>query len=806
MNKFLSISLLALLLININTIFAQPQQKIELKGVEIKGNTLTNSDVIIFTSGLKKGNVLKAGDFSRGVQQLWKSGLFNDIQIYVNDETEDGISITIEVDEAPVLGEIIIIGDKKVSKKKIEEAIGLRTGQRIPEFQIEAGKSKILDLYSEEGFLLAIIDVSIEEIKGDTSVANQKRNENIRNLKFNIKEGHRVKIDDINFVGNENISDLRLRRTLKETKQQRWYFFWRSSFDENKFQDDKEKLKAFYQKRGYRDAMTVADSISYSSDKKKMNIWLTLNEGPKYYYRNFSWDGNELYTDEQLNSALGISNGDAYNEEDLQKGLYERAQSLYMDKGYIYSNLIPEITPVGIDSIDVHIFVIENQKVYVRNINISGNTRTRENVIRRELKLYPGDVFSRQKLIRSQREVWILNYFGNVVPDVIPVNDEKVDLEITVEEKSSERANLNVGYTKEYGMTGGGGIEFMNFRGKGQRFLLSASTGLSGGSSYNYYAGDQSKYHSFSLSFTDPMIKDTPNLVGGSLFYSFRGASTQYYYPLDLTVMGGSLMWGRRFRWPDDFFRGQWGFQVTKKVYNGTPEDLDLYTGGLEHSVGVNVSQTITRDSRDRPEFTTSGSRMIWNTTISGGILGGNEDFYKQILDLEWYSPLVSKFVLVNSFKMGVIEKIATKEDETSIIPYDERFIMGGNGIPYGNMLRGYDDNAIGPISTSGSPIGGNSILRFTTELRFPLSENPVIYALAFAEMGNVWANKDMIEPFYLTRTGPLNLKRAAGVGIRFFMPMIGMLGFDIGYGFDDITGSGEPQGWKTTITFGQQF
>ncbi|MCJ7800845.1 MAG: BamA/TamA family outer membrane protein, partial [Candidatus Marinimicrobia bacterium] len=482
-------------------------------------------------------------------------------------------------------------------------------------------------------------------------------------------------------------------------------------------------------------------------------------------------------------------------------------QSLYMDKGYIYSNIIPEISPVGKDSIDVRLSVIENQKVYVRNVNISGNTRTRENVIRRELKLYPGDVFSRQKLIRSQREVWILNYFGNVIPDVIPVDDESVDLEITVEEKSSERANLNVGYTKEYGMTGGGGIEFMNFRGLGQRFVLSASTGLSGGSSYNYQTADQrSKYNSFSLSFTDPMIYDTPNLVGGSLFYSFRGASTQYYYPLDLTVMGGSVMWGRRFRWPDDFFRGQWGFQVTKKVYNGTQEDLDLYTGGLEHSVGVNVSQTITRDSRDRPEFTTLGSRMIWSTTVSGGILGGNEDFHKHELNLEWYSPLVSKFVLVNSFKMGIIEKIAAKEDESSIIPYDERFIMGGNGIPYGNMLRGYDDNAIGPISTTGSPIGGNSILRFSTELRFPLSENPVIYALAFAEMGNVWANKDMTEPFYLERTGPLNLKRAAGVGIRFFMPMIGMLGFDIGYGFDDITGNGEPQGWKTTITFGQQF
>jgi len=798
------ILIFAILVINI--IFAQSQQEIMLKGIKVEGNTLTNSDVIIFTSGLKEDNILKAGDFSRGIKQLWKSGLFNDVQIYIDEETEEGISITIAVDEAPVLGKIVITGDKKVSKTKIDEALGLRIGQRIPDFKIEAGQSKILDLFSEEGFLLATVDMSIEEAKIDTTLANQTLAENTRDLNINIKEGNRVKIGKITFIGNEKFSGRRLRKSLKETKQQRWYFFWRSSFDDNKFQDDQETMKAFYQKRGYRDIKIISDSISYSNNKKKMNIWLTLNEGLKYYYRNFSWDGNELYNDEQLNKALGISNGEAYNEEDLQKGIYERAQSLYMDKGYIYSNIIPEISPVRKDSIDVHFYVIENQKVYVRNVLISGNTRTRENVIRRELKLYPGDVFSRQKLIRSQREVWILNYFGNVVPDVLPVDDNNVDLEITVEEKSSGRANLNVGYTKEYGMTGGGGIEFMNFRGKGQRFMFSASTGLSGGSSYNYSGGERSKYHSFSLSFTDPMINDTPNLVGGSLFYSFRGASTQYYYPIDLTVLGGSLIWGRRFRWPDDFFRGQWGIQITKKVYNGSQNDLNLYTGGLEQSVGVNISQTITRDSRDRPEFTFSGSRMIWKTTLSGGILGGNEDFHKHKLSLELYSPLVSKFVLVNSFNAGIIGEIGANDDARSIIPYDERFIMGGNGIPYGNMLRGYDDNAIGPISSSGSPIGGNSMLKFNTEIRFLLSENPVIYALAFAEMGNVWADKNMMEPFHLVRTGPLTLKRAAGVGIRFFMPMIGMLGFDIGFGFDDITGSGEPQGWKTTITFGQQF
>ena len=171
---------------------------------------------------------------------------------------------------------------------------------------------------------------------------------------------------------------------------------------------------------------------------------------------------------------------------------------------------------------------------------------------------------------------------------------------------------------------------------------------------------------------------------------------------------------------------------------------------------------------------------------------------------MDFYTPLVSKFVLVNSAKLGVISSLASENDSTSIIPYDERFIMGGNGIPYGNMLRGYSDNSIGPVSSSGSAIGGRSMLKFTSELRFSLSENPVIYLLAFAEMGNVWANKNMTEAFYLDRESAINLKRSAGVGVRFYMPMIGMLGFDLGYGFDDINGNGKPEGWTTTITFGQ--
>lgn len=801
-----NILFVVLLMLFIVPVFSQNQNEVRISSIKVVGNSFTNSDIIVFTAGLKTGEVIKAGDFSRGIKQLWQSNLFNDVQIYGSESSTDSIAITIEVEEAPALASIKIIGNKKLSETKIKEALDLKVTQRIPDNLLETGRLNIINLYKEEGFLLASVDFKLAKGTVDTTLYNLRTREIARDLTIKIHEGKKVKIGQINFIGNENLSDSKLRRALKETKQQRWYLFWRSSFDENKYADDKLNMVALYRKHGYRDAMVLSDSIAYNDDQKQMSLWLTIKEGPKYFYRDFSWNGNELYTDEQLNKALGIASGDPYNEEELQKGIYERAQSLYMDRGYIYSSIAPEVTPIGEDSLDIHFAIVENQKVYVRNINISGNTRTRENVIRRALKIYPGDVFSREKLIRSQREVWILNYFGNVVPDVLPIDDTNVDLEITVEEKSSETANLNIGYSEEYGFTGGGGVQFLNFRGKGQTFSLNASTGLSGrSSSYNYYSGSNvSKYHSFSLGFTDPMINDTPNLVGGSLFYTFQGASTQYYYPIDIEVFGGSIMLGRRLRWPDDYFRGQWGFTVTQKNYNGDEDDLGLYTGGLNQSVGVAISQVISRDSRDRPEFTTSGSRAIWTTTLSGGPLGGNEDFHKHVLNLELYSPLVGKLVLVNSCKMGVIGSLADDGDTTSIIPYDERFIMGGNGIPYGNMLRGYNDNSVGPVSSSGNAIGGNSMLKFTSELRYPLSENPVIYILAFAEMGNVWANKEMVEPFYLERTGALNLKRSVGLGVRFYMPMVGMLGFDVGYGFDDISGNGKPEGWSTTITFGQ--
>ena len=784
--------------------FAQSPQEIKLLRVEVDGNVLATDDMIRYTAGLRVGRKIKSGDFARSVKRLWNLGMFKNVQIILNDETSEGISITILVEENPIVGAIRYEGNKKIKDSKFEEEIKLITGQRIKPHLIKETIQKIKDLYSEEGFLLAKINGEIVETTVD-NLKNKKAKDLTKDIVFYITENKKVKIGKIIFDGNHAFSDRRLRRVLKETKQQRWYLFWRSYFDKNKYSEDKESLVAFYRNKGYRDLVISSDSISYRKNKRRMNLHLHIFEGPRYKYGQFSLEGNVLYSDDELKRRLGLSVGDYFNEEEFNSAVYERMQGLYMDRGYIYSQIETQMTPVGEDSLDIHFVIIENKKVYVRNILISGNTKTRENVVRRELKIFPGDVFNRNKLIRSQREVWILNYFSNVIPDVIQVDEDEVDLDISVEEKSADRAQANIGFTGEYGITGGGGVEFNNFRGLGQRLNLSFNTGTN----YSVYQ-TPSKYRSVSLSFTDPMVMDTPNLVGFSVFYTFRGAATNYSFPLDFSMFGGSLSWGRRFRWPDDFFRGHWVLRGVQKEYSSessTSTDLGPYENLLgQISQGFNITQVITRDSRDRPEFTTSGSRFSLETTISGGPLGGNEDFHKHVLNLEWFTPTFWKFVLMSSIKLGAIKPLQSSNKELSIVPFDEKFIMGGNGIPYGNMLRGYPDNSIGPLTTSGRPIGGSGIIKFTSEFRIPFSENPVVYGLVFGEMGNVWDTLDMTEPFGLTRTGPLSLKRSAGVGFRFFMPMLGMLGFDMGYGFDDITGIGKPQGWTYTITFGQPF
>tara|TARA_B100000749_G_scaffold98377_1_gene75000 strand:- start:11754 stop:14165 length:2412 start_codon:yes stop_codon:yes gene_type:complete len=789
-------------------IVAEAQQEIILKDVQVEGNIISSSNTIIFTSGLRKGLSVSSSEFPRAVKRLWQLGLFDDIQIRYDNEDEEGLSLTIIVKESSVLGDVHYKGNRKIKIRKFEEELNLVTGQRIKPNLLYDKVKKIEDLYAEKGYLMADVNAELTKPENESNLFGGKARDLTQDIIFKIKENKKVKLSNIRFEGNETYSDLRLRLTMKDIKQQRWYFFWRAAFDQDKFEEDLENIRKHYRNKGYRDFKIISDSVHYTEDKQNMDLVLTVKEGPMYKYRNFSWDGQNLYNEKILSQALGLEKGDKYSQEDFEKAVYERMQNLYMDRGYIYSRIEPQITPAGMDSLDIHFVIVENHKVYIRNIVIRGNEKTRENVIRRQLRIFPGDVFNKDRLMRSYREIMMLNYFGNVLPDVVPIDDDEVDVEIVVEEKPSGTANMQMGFSQAFGVTGGGGFSLPNWKGKGQHLALSFDVGTNYGNSFYTNSSYQpSKKRQASFSFTDPMVNDTKNLLGASIFYSFRGRSSMYYSPLDATMVGSSLRWGRRFKWPDDFFRGSWSFQILQRMYEAeTQEELEQYTSGLNETIGVNITQAINRDSRDHPEFTTQGSLMSITSTISGGPLGGNEDFHKHVLNLEWYTPTFWKFVLMSSLKLGAINMLPSMDDERSVIPFSERFIMGGNGLMYGNPLRGYEDNRVGPMTSRGNPVGGNALAKVAMEFRVPFSENPVVYGLIFAEMGNVWAETSLQEKFSLPRVGPFDLKRSTGAGIRFFMPMIGMLGFDLGYGFDDLDGDGEPEGWKTTLTIGQQY
>ena len=789
-------------------IVAEAQQEIILKDVQVEGNIISSSNTIIFTSGLRKGLSVSSSEFPRAVKRLWQLGLFDDIQIRYDNEDEEGLSLTIIVKESSVLGDVHYKGNRKIKIRKFEEELNLVTGQRIKPNLLYDKVKKIEDLYAEKGYLMADVNAELTKPENESNLFGGKARDLTQDIIFKIKENKKVKLSNIRFEGNETYSDLRLRLTMKDIKQQRWYFFWRAAFDQDKFEEDLENIRKHYRNKGYRDFKIISDSVHYTEDKQNMDLVLTVKEGPMYKYRNFSWDGQNLYNEKILSQALGLEKGDKYSQEDFEKAVYERMQNLYMDRGYIYSRIEPQITPAGMDSLDIHFVIVENHKVYIRNIVIRGNEKTRENVIRRQLRIFPGDVFNKDRLMRSYREIMMLNYFGNVLPDVVPIDDDEVDVEIVVEEKPSGTANMQMGFSQAFGVTGGGGFSLPNWKGKGQHLALSFDVGTNYGNSFYTNSSYQpSKKRQASFSFTDPMVNDTKNLLGASIFYSFRGRSSMYYSPLDATMVGSSLRWGRRFKWPDDFFRGSWSFQILQRMYEAeTPEELEQYTSGLDETIGVNITQAINRDSREHPEFTTQGSLMSITSTISGGPLGGNEDFHKHVLNLEWYTPTFWKFVLMSSLKLGAINMLPSMDDERSVIPFSERFIMGGNGLMYGNPLRGYEDNRVGPMTSRGNPVGGNALAKVAMEFRVPFSENPVVYGLIFAEMGNVWAETSLQEKFSLPRVGPFDLKRSTGAGIRFFMPMIGMLGFDLGYGFDDLDGDGEPEGWKTTLTIGQQY
>lgn len=761
-------------------------------GVSVEGNdprTGAESGAIIANSGLKVGgDITIPGDQARrAIEQLWALHIFSDVQILIERQVENGVYLVIKVQEYPRLARIEVKGTDDVSQDDVLKKVTIVKGQIVTPEEISRFVDGIKRLYEGEGHLLAT--VKTETVPEDTG----KRNQVV--LKFDIDEGPSVTIDRVHFSGNVAFSEDDLKGQMDDTKEKTWWQFWsHPRFERKKFEADKERVIKFYRKNGYIDAEIVSDSTWYSTDKKKISILVNVHEGSQYYVRKIVWEGNTVYGAGVLNERLGFSPGVVYDAEKFDQNLKGNQDqtdvaSLYLDNGYLKFNLDPQIQRVGKDSLDITIQVYERNQFRVGRVEITGNRKTQDNVIRRELFTRPGDYFSRAKVIRSLRQLSQLNYFNpeKLKPDTRIVDDQTVDLIYEVEEKSSDNINASVGYSGAFGVTGALGFTINNF---------SISEPLSGGAgqilNFDWQFGEASRFRTFSLGFTEPWLYGRPTTLGVNLY------DTRQIYVYDLEQTGVSVRLGRRLNWPDNYFRADWTFKFqNNNVYDngGNP----LYE--LGRSTQFSVQQTISRNSTDSPIFPSDGSNVALSVEVSGGpLLPGNVDYHKWIFSAEWYNSLfgTSRLVLYTSTLLGYLDPF--KKDTR--IPPVETFYMGGTGIGFLSTtpLRGYEDQMVGPLSPAGIQLGGRVLDKHTAELRLALTLNPIpIYILGFAEGGNVFSD--------FRHTDFFDLKRSFGFGARLLIQPIGMIGFDYGYGADDVfPKDGKPDGWHFHFQFGRGF
>lgn len=750
---------------------AQQRRAVKVLGLSVEGNTTTDPNMIRLSSGITPGTEITGESVQEAIRQLWRMNLFSDIQVVIDREVSEGVYLTIKVKEYPRLEKVELQGNKKLKKDDIDEVLNFYSGQVVSPTLLTRSKTKLLEKYKEKGYLLA-------KVESETRPGELDSNRVIVRFKFD--EGKKVQVENINFFGNETFDDKKLRKQFKEIKEDTW---WRGAdFDQDKYEEDLVKLIDFYQNEGFRDAEVLKDSIYYSEDKSDLFIDIWVSEGPRYTFGDITWEGNKLFGTVELESKLGFARGETYSKKKLDEAIYQHIGSLYYDNGYIYATTTPRetIDKDNPNELDIHFLISEGKQARINEIRIVGNTKTKEKVIRRELRVFPGDTFSRALLERSQRDVWMLNYFANVEPQVKPIDEEKVDLEFKIEEKSTDTANMSAGWSERDRLIGSVGVAMANLFGNGQRL------------SFDWNFGRW--YRSFNIGFTEPWLLDTPTLAGFSFYDTKRDA---IYYGYKQQSRGISLRLGRRLTWPDNFFRVDWIYRLDEtNLSDFSSYYLNYNPSGIVSTrwplTSSGITQIWSRNSLDRPEFPTSGSEFSLTTELTGTVLGGNVDFHKHVFKMDWFTPSFWNLVVYTSFQAGVMQTLKGNER----LNYFDYFFMGGDGLSRSIPLRGYEDPLSGNTRVGS---GGKTMLKYTAELRVPIAPNPTIFGLFFIEAGNVWQDYKHADPF--------NMRRSAGIGARVFMPMIGIIGFDYGYGFDrvDINGNPDPK-WKMHFVFGRSF
>ncbi len=813
---------------------ARNKKTYRIGGINITGADFTDKNVISLLSGLSQGDEITIpGDkIQDAIKNLWKQGLFENIEIMQDKLIGNDIFITIHVVERPRLTKFAFKGDvKKGEADDIRAQIKLLKERVVTDYIIGNIKNTVNDFYLEKGYYFNKVDIV------QTKDTSAKTPHTI--VTINVKKGRKVRIQDVNIIGNTVLKDWQLRRKLEDSKRFRWYNPFNSGkYLEENLQKNLPAIAEKYNAKGYRDARVIKDTVYFISDNR-VSIDITIDEGHRYYFGTFKWFGNTKYRSGQLDTVLNIHSGDVYDQSKLEQKLFMNpsgydVSSLYLDDGYLFFQVNQQESNVHNDTIDFDISMYEGKQAVINKVTIKGNDKTNDHVVYRELQTKPGQLFRRSQIIESNRRLAQLGYFDPEKLNVIPspnAADGTVDIEYIVEEKPSDQIELSGGWGGRsvtgtntqggLGIIGTLGLTFNNFSAK-NFFKKEAWRPLPSGDGQRLSIRAQTNgiyYQSYNFSFTEPWLGGKkPNSLTVSAFHSlFNTTGERKYLKTDagkvinpgrssMSIIGGSIGLGRRLAWPDQYFN-----MYTNVSYNYYEllNYNNVFVFGTGYANDLNFGVNISRSSVDAPIYPKQGSNFVLmgQFTPPYSLFNGKDyntltpeqrykfiEYQKYKITAEWFTQLTNQKAAEGKEARNLVLRtkigygfLGYYNKKVGISPF-ERFYMGGSGISgFQNFvareiiaLRGYKDNSVS--SSFGDPI----CARYTMELRYPITLSPqaTIFVLGFAEAGNTWSNFKQFNPF--------QVKRSAGVGLRLFLPMFGLLGVDYGWGFDNIPGGND--------------
>lgn len=808
--------------------YAAPKKYI-INDIRIYGVKYLNTEILTASSGLQKGEeiIIPGNAISRALERLWDQRYFSDVKIVTDILPDDKVDIEIYLQERPRVYRWTIEGVRKGEESTLLEDLKLKRGTTLSDYILNKNSLLIAKHFSDKGF---------RNVEVNTRITNDSVIQNAVNVAFVVTKNKRVKVGEIVFDGNETFPDKRLRRTMKKIHQVNPNFFQNFKFKEDEFEEDKENLLDFYNSQGYRNAVILTDSL-YDINDKRIGLKITIDEGEKFYIRNITWVGNSVYPTEMLQAMLAMDSGDIYDRKTLYKRLgigketdmedVTQISALYQNNGYLMSSIEPTEIVVGADSVDLEIKVFEGKPFTINNVDISGNQRVDDEVIRREIYTRPGELYNRALLMQTLRQLMQMQHFdaASIMPQIQPVSNELVDIGWPLAEVASDKFEISGGYGA--GMFVGSlgiylnNLSIKNFFKKGawrpyphgQNQQLAVRLQTNG-----------SYYTSFSGSFTEPWLggKKPHSLTIGA-YYSNQTNSYMFggvFYKSDsyFRTTGVSVGLGQRLSIPDPYFTLYTELGYTR--YNLRDwEMFSNFDNGISNIFTLRM--VFARSTINNPIYPSSGSEFSLTLTLTPpySLFDGKDyanmpdddparfkwiEYHKWQAKAQWFFPLTSdqKLVLMARAEMGYLGYYNKNKQS----PF-ERFDVGGDAMTGYNIygyevigLRGYSDGSLTPYDPSDPYAYANVYNKYTLELRYPFVQQPAtqIWGLVFAEAGNGYRNWQEFDPF--------RLHRSLGVGVRAYLPMIGMIGVDWGYGFDGTSTSDKPHGGKIHFSIGMEF